>query len=95
MVEGNRRTSLRQDVHAELRRRGTRCQCVRCREVRGKSVVQESLVLDDLVYPADHAEEHFLSYVTPEDGLAGFLRLSLPDPNAPATEYGSTWRGRP
>ncbi len=29
VVEGNRRTSLRQDVQKELRRRGTRCQCVR------------------------------------------------------------------
>ena len=36
VVEGNRRTSLRQDVHAELRRRGQRCECVRCREVQGR-----------------------------------------------------------
>jgi elongator complex protein 3 (tRNA carboxymethyluridine synthase) len=85
VVEGNRRTSLRQDVHAELRRRGTRCQCVRCREIRGKHVEPSSLVLDDLVYPAEYAEEHFISYVTPDDKLAGFLRLSLPDAQAPST----------
>jgi len=85
VVDGNRRTSLRQDVHAELRRRGTRCQCVRCREVRGKQVETASLRLDDLVYPAEYAEEHFISYVTPDDKLAGFLRLSLPDPEAPST----------
>ena len=41
--------------------------------------------MDDLVYEADHAEEHFISYVTPDDKLAGFLRLSLPDPEAPQT----------
>ena len=78
VVEGNRRTSLRQDVHAEMKRRGTRCQCVRCREVRGKSVDPASLTLNDLVYQADDAEEHFVSYVTPDDKLAGFIRLSLP-----------------
>jgi elongator complex protein 3 len=85
VVEGNRRTSLRQDVHAELRRRGDRCECVRCREVRGTEVDAASLRMDDLVYAADHAEEHFISYVTPGDKLAGFLRLSMPDPEAPRT----------
>lgn len=86
VVEGNRRTSLRQDVQDELKRRGTKCQCVRCREVRGKSVSIESLKLDDLVYQAGAAEEHFISYVTPEDKLAGFVRLSLPKENSPQTE---------
>jgi elongator complex protein 3 (tRNA carboxymethyluridine synthase) len=86
VVEGNRRTSLRQDVHAEMRRRGTRCQCVRCREVRGKQIEAGALRTDDLVYPADHAEEHFISYVTPSDELVAFLRLSLPDPGAPSTQ---------
>ncbi len=78
VVEGNRRTSLRQDIHTEMKRRGMVCQCVRCREVRGKIVDAASLKLDDLVYQADGAEEHFISYVTPDDKLAGFIRLSLP-----------------
>jgi elongator complex protein 3 len=78
VVEGNRRTSLRQDVQAELKRRGTRCQCIRCREVRGQSVDLSSLRLVDEIYPAGAAEEHFLSFITPDDRLAGFLRLSLP-----------------
>jgi len=86
VVEGNRRTSLRQDVQNEMIRRGTKCQCVRCREVKGKSVSIESLQLDDLVYQAGAAAEHFISYVTPEDKLAGFIRLSLPKENSPQTE---------
>lgn len=86
VVEGNRRTSLRQDVHDEMKRRGTRCECVRCREVRGKSVEAASLELDDLVYQAGAAEEHFISYVTPDDRLAGFVRLSLPGKDSPQTE---------
>jgi elongator complex protein 3 len=85
VVEGNKRTSLRQDVQAELKRRGTRCECVRCREVRGQAVAAGELRLDDLVYRAGEAEEHFLSFVTPGDQLAGFLRLSLPGPYAPKT----------
>lgn len=85
VVEGNRRTSLRQDVHAEMRRRGQRCQCVRCREVRGRGVVVDSLEMHELEYPTDHAREVFISYDTPQDKLAGFLRLSLPDATAPQT----------
>jgi elongator complex protein 3 len=85
VVEGNRRTSLRQDIHNEMKRRGTHCECVRCREVRGKAVDSESLRLDDMVYPAGAAEEHFLSFVTPDDKLAGFVRLSLPGKDSPQT----------
>jgi elongator complex protein 3 len=85
VVEGNKRTSLRQDVQAELKRRGTHCECIRCREVRGEKVEAETLRLDDLVYHPDGAEEHFLFFVTPEDRIAGFLRLSLPNADSPAT----------
>jgi elongator complex protein 3 len=85
VVEGNRRTSLRMDVHERLQETGRECRCVRCREVRGRPVDPEDLHLDDLVYSAGGAEEHFLSFVTPGDKLAGFLRLSLPGAASPAT----------
>jgi elongator complex protein 3 len=86
VVEGNRRTSLRQDVHAELARRGTHCDCIRCREVRGEKVQVKELQVNDLVYHPDGAEEHFLSFVTPDDRIAGFLRLSLPGQDSPETD---------
>ena len=85
VVDGNRRTSLRQDVQREMGRRGTRCQCVRCREVRGRPVAPEAVRLNDLAYAAGDAEERFLSYDTPDDRLAGFVRLSLPSGDAPDT----------
>jgi elongator complex protein 3 len=85
VVEGNTRTSLRQDIQSEMKKRGTHCQCVRCREVRGKPVDSNSLRLDDLTYQAGAAEEHFISFVTPDDGLAGFIRLSLPAKDSPQT----------
>lgn len=85
VISGNKRTSLRQDVQIELARRGTHCDCIRCREVRGGKVTTNDLRMDDLVYSADGAEQHFLSFVTPEDQIAGFLRLSLPGSDSPAT----------
>jgi elongator complex protein 3 len=86
VVAGNKRTSLRLDVQQELARRGTPCQCIRCREVRQQAVNAESLHLEDQIYSAGGAEEHFLSFVTPDDRLAGFLRLSLPGTSSPKTK---------
>ena len=85
VVEGNKRTSLRQDVQLEMQRRGTVCQCLRCREVRGEKVDARTLRLEELVYQTGGAQEYFISYVTPQDRIAGFLRLSLPGPDAPHT----------
>jgi elongator complex protein 3 len=79
VVEGNKRTSLRQDVHQMLAERGTACQCIRCREIRGQRVYPSELTQEDLTYYTNNAEEHFLAFNTPDDKLAGFLRLSLPD----------------
>lgn len=83
VVDGNKVTSLRQDVHRELQRRGTRCQCIRCREIGNKPIDYHKLRKDEIIYHAAFAEEHFLSFVTPDDRLAGFLRLSLPLDKAP------------
>jgi len=83
VIEGSRNTSLRQDVAVEMARRGTKCECVRCREIREQRMEAGELVYDDFSYQAAGAEEHFLSYNTADDKLAGFLRLSLPnDDNA-------------
>jgi elongator complex protein 3 len=85
VVEGNKRTSLRLDIQHELKNRGTRCQCIRCREVRKQSIQADDLQLEDLVYLAGGAEEHFLSFITPDDSLVAFLRLSLPGETSPST----------
>jgi elongator complex protein 3 len=85
VVEGNKRTSLRQDIQAELTKLGQECNCIRCREVRGQEVDPDQLILDDLVYHSNGCVEHFLSFNTPDDSLVGFLRLSLPGPEAAQT----------
>ena len=69
-----------QDIRKELAGRGEACSCIRCREVKGQEIDVSILELDDQVYTCNGCEEHFLSYNTPEDRLAGFLRLSLPGP---------------
>jgi elongator complex protein 3 len=83
VVEGNRRTSLRMDISAELARRGQRCRCIRCREVRGDQFEAQDLRLVDEVTNTGASEEHFLQFVTPDDRIAGYLRLSLPGTGAP------------
>lgn len=81
VVEGNKRTSLRQDAKAELERRGQKCLCIRCREVRQRAIDEGELEFNDLEYQAGVALEHFLTYNTAQDKLAAFLRLSLPGEN--------------
>jgi len=85
VVAGNKRTSLRQDIQRELKRRGERCQCIRCREVRGHRIDTDRVDIQDQIYTAGGAAEHFLSIVTSNDRLAGYLRLSLPSPSSPDT----------
>ena len=88
VVEGNTRSSLRMDVQEIMKANGTACRCIRCREIRGQKVQPEELKLEDYQYRAAFADEHFLEYVTDNDKLAGYLRLSIPDhtENAPIGE---------
>ena len=50
VIEGNKRTSLRQDALLEMQRRGQHCQCIRCREIRSEIVNENELSISDLVY---------------------------------------------
>ena len=83
VVEGNRNTSLRQDLAERMQAKGLRCQCIRCREVRSRDFDAETMDLHDLVYDTGQTLEHFISFDTANDELAGFLRLSLPKTNNP------------
>ncbi len=83
VVQGNRNTSLRQDLAARMQSKGVKCQCIRCREVRSKNFDSGTMKLHDLVYDTGHTLEHFISFNTASDELIGFLRLSLPKVNNP------------
>jgi elongator complex protein 3 len=79
VIAGNKRTSLRQDILAEVEHRGQVCGCIRCHEVSDRKVILKELKLEDFVYSPEGGIEHFLSFRTPEDRIAGYLRLVLPD----------------
>lgn len=78
IVAGNRTVNLRQVVQREMVRRGLSCQCIRCQEVRGQHVDAATLRITALVNATDTSDEWFLRALTPDNRLAGFLRLSLP-----------------
>lgn len=86
IVAGNTTSDLRLVVQRALRARGAACQCIRCREVRGEKIAAEELGVETLTYATTVTTEHFLSFVTPQKRLAGFLRLALPAPTAPRDE---------
>ncbi len=78
IIAGNKRTSLRQDILAEIARRGQTCGCIRCHEVKNLSVSVDHLLMEDFDYPASYAWEHFLTHRTQSNRIASYLRLSLP-----------------
>jgi elongator complex protein 3 len=82
IVAGVKKSNLRQIVKRHMAQEGLTCQCIRCREVRGRAIDPEALRLERLDYDTDGTRECFLSYVTAQGRLAGFLRLSLPMPQA-------------
>ena len=81
VVAGNKKANLRQIAQQRMQERGLHCQCIRCREVRRTEVAAEDLSLRVETYETDATTEHFLSFETADDRLAGFLRLSLPHPD--------------
>jgi elongator complex protein 3 len=87
VAAGNKRSNLREEAQRLLAERGLRCRCIRCREVRGRKVEREALHLEEMEYAAGAGRERFLSFVTTDDRLAGYLRLSLPDMKFPALDW--------
>lgn len=78
IVEGNKKTNFRQIVEQKLEKVNVRSKDIRAREIRGKKVVFEDLELKVTEYKTKVSEEYFIEYVTKDDEIAGFLRLSLP-----------------
>lgn len=82
IVAGNKKTNLRQLVENRLRERKTPVREIRFREVGTNNVELGELRLEDLRYDTAATREHFLQWVDDQDMIAGFLRLSLPHPEA-------------
>jgi elongator complex protein 3 len=93
IVAGSTTSDLRMVAQREMKRRGLQCHCIRCREVRTEKIDAVELRLDTLAYNTNATTEYFLSFVTPRNKIAGFLRLSLPSPTAPRDEIIDEIRG--
>ena len=78
IVVGNKLTNFREIVEKEIRRQGKQLKEIRAREVRGQPIDAAKLKLKITSYAAGVAKENFLQFVTPDNQIAGFLRLSLP-----------------
>jgi elongator complex protein 3 len=79
IVVGNKQTNFREVAEKELVNRGITAQEIRSREVRNLKVTREELNLKIIEYETSFGTEKFLQFVTKENKLAGFLRLSLPN----------------
>lgn len=88
IVAGTRVANLREVAERRLRETGRRAREIRSREVRAAPLLRADLALAELRYATGGGEERFLQWVTPDDRLAGFLRLSLPAEPACLPEIG-------
>lgn len=80
ILVGNKKPNLRQLVEERLREQGNTqgIQEIRFREVGLSDVDPTTLTLSIVSYETSNTSEQFLQWVTPENRIAGFLRLSLP-----------------
>ena len=82
ILVGNKKTNLRQLVEMHLNERANSVQEIRFREIGTSEVDLEALQLHTTSYDTSTTNEHFIEWRTPENKIAGFLRLSLPQPQA-------------
>ena len=80
ILVGNKHTNLRQMVEQELAAEdvASRVQEIRFREINQQQVRADELTLQDFAYTTSVSNEHFLQWVTTDNKIAGFCRLSLP-----------------
>ena len=80
ILVGNKHTNLRQMVEQELAAEdvANRVQEIRFREINQQQVRASELTLQNFVYTTAVSDEHFLQWVTADNKIAGFCRLSLP-----------------
>jgi elongator complex protein 3 len=90
IVVGNKITNLREVAERALLREGGVCRDIRAREIRESSFRPDELELAEVEYGTSIGDEIFLQYVTPEDRLVAFLRLSLPSAAPFARELGES-----
>ena len=79
IIAGNTKANLRQLVDERLAELGADVTEIRHREISTDEIDPDWLSLTVTRYETSNTTEYFLEWVTDEDRIAGFLRLSLPD----------------
>lgn len=80
ILVGNKKTNLRQVVEAAVNATGEPVAEIRSREISVEGASVDDLTLVTIAYQTATTEERFLQWITPENKIAGFCRLSLPLP---------------
>lgn len=80
IVAGNKKANLRQLVEQRIEKHGGTVSEIRYREISTGEVDLSRLTVETVAYETSVSKERFLQWVTPENSIAGFLRLSLPKP---------------
>ncbi|MBR2836408.1 MAG: tRNA uridine(34) 5-carboxymethylaminomethyl modification radical SAM/GNAT enzyme Elp3 [Coriobacteriales bacterium] len=85
ILAGSRKTNLRQPIEERVYELANELQIpvkeIRMREIATDTAQAEDLSLDEEMYTTSNTREFFLQWITPQNQIAGFLRLSLPDPH--------------
>ena len=80
ILEGNRKSNMRQIVEEEVKEDGLKLNDIRSREIRNEKVTMDDLEEEIIKYSASVSTEYFISYRTKsDDRICGFLRLSIPN----------------
>lgn len=79
IMTGNKKVNLRQLVDLELTKRARPVQEIRSREIAFGAAANDKLSLSEITYETTNTREVFLQWITPDNRIAGFLRLSMPN----------------
>ncbi|MCX8174529.1 MAG: tRNA uridine(34) 5-carboxymethylaminomethyl modification radical SAM/GNAT enzyme Elp3 [Thermoplasmata archaeon] len=86
IVDGVKKSNLRQIVLEKMAVEGKKCNCIRCREIGHnmlkRRVGSQTIETNVLEYGASGGREFFISVDTDEDFLVGYARLRIPSPDA-------------
>ena len=98
IINGVKKSNLRQIVHEKLKTQNIQCQCIRCREI-GHQTQTNPNIKPDLTnieiltqqYQASNGTEYFISAEDQKNNiLLGYLRLRIPSPNTHRPEINQT-----
>ena len=79
IMTGNKKVNLRQLVDLELAKRPQPVQEIRSREIAFGAAASDEFSLSEIAYETTNTHEVFLQWTTPDNRIAGFLRLSMPN----------------